>query len=72
MQEEAIRFLTNQVSTRILQEVKQLSKKQLVNENIDLGMEIRNLLRQGGFYRNQAIFDKTWSSLLQRAAKNYN
>ena len=70
---EAIRYLIDHVPVETQEEIALIIKKEgsdwEINHHYDIGIFVRNLLREGGFQWDPIELDFLWAELIEKAVK---
>jgi len=70
---EAVRYLIDHVPGETLEEVAEIIKKEgpdwEVHHHYDIGIDVRNLLREGKFLWDAVELDDVWAGLIEKAVK---
>jgi len=70
---EAVRYLIDHIPAETMEEIAVIIKKEGsewgVSHHYDIGMDVRNLLREGGFLWDASELDDVWVELIEKAVK---
>ena len=70
---EAVRYLIDHVPVETREEIAVIIKKEgsdwEINHHYDIGIFVRNLLREGGFQWDPIELDDVWAELIEKAVK---
>ena len=70
---EAVRYLIAHVPIETREEIAMIIKKEgsdwEINHHYDIGITVRNLLREGGFQWDPIEMDDVWAGLIEKAVK---
>ncbi|MCK8828460.1 hypothetical protein MWH25_12050 [Natroniella acetigena] len=67
--EEAVQYLSDEISDEILEKVKEMSEEELLDQHLFLGIQVRNMLREGGFKWNDVVLDELWREIIRLAVE---
>jgi len=69
----AVRYLIDHIPAETLEEVAEIIKKEgpdwEVHHHYGIGIDVRNLLREGGFLWDAIELDDVWAGLIEKAVK---
>ena len=70
---ESVRYLIDHIPVETLGEIAVIIKKEgsdwEVHHHYDIGITVRNLLREGGFLWDAVELDDIWAELIEKAVK---
>jgi hypothetical protein len=70
---EAVRYLIDNIPVATLEEIATIIKSERsdweVHHQYDIGITVRNLLREGGFPWDAVELDDVWAGLVEKAVK---
>lgn len=70
--EQAIEYLAKQLPEGVLKEIMESTQVNVdwaISYHFGFGVDVRNLLRQGGFDWDDTVLDENWGYLVEEAAK---